>query len=116
MENDRTEEHSVEEDRDDDRTVEDPVEEESSRIEEECHNVAAISTNVEPSPSQVAVLPAGQLQFLKKLSKEISGILPTPVMALEAQPPAPTPRHSRRIAGAGVEFDKHDLNLRAKKK
>jgi hypothetical protein len=58
------------------------------------------------------------MTFIDKLTRRTSGLLAVPVNKRRSKtlPPGATPRRSRRLAGATVEFDINDLERRTKKK
>jgi hypothetical protein len=68
---------------------------------------------ISPSPSEA------RAAFLGRLTRRVDGLLPMSVInkrRCKSQLSGATPRRSRRIAGAGVEFILDDLGRRTKKK
>jgi hypothetical protein len=56
-------------------------------------------------------------EFIDNITTKISAMLPEPASSsqrVRGSAPSSTPRRSRRLAGAGVEFHATDLTTRAK--
>jgi hypothetical protein len=82
-----------------------------------------IQTNITlHSASRTMIQPISEKEdFLRKISKAVDKILPAPRQVMNTSPaPHPSrvaaPRRSRRIAGAGVEFNMQDWGNRSTKK